>query len=373
MLRLYIMKNSEAVKKLKAYLKKLKKQQITTSILRTIIRIKALIAYYKGSSIKNVATCYDISDRSLKSWIEEFETRGLEGLNDKVRSGRPSKLPKENLEELKKVIEEQNQRIWVARHVYLLIVTTFGVIYSVKYIPELLGKIGLSYHKAIHNLIKKDNEKRKEYIQEKLPEIYRKKIEEGWRIFYQDEVGFQTEGTLGYTWGAKGKKTEIKNYGRHGRMNLVGAFELGTGIFYGILTSFKVNAMRFRRFICHLKREMRTDKIILICDNASFHKAKWLSQWVETQKAWLKLEFLPAYSPDFNPIERLWRWMKTEFTHNKCWRTKEDLKKYLIGILEQMPLHADSLKSLMKKENERFEKICEYYDVQFIEQFNALG
>ena len=57
----------------------------------------------------------------------------------------------------------------------------------------------------------------------------------------------------------------------------MGAFELGTGLFYGVQTSFKVNAMRFRRFICHLKHEMRTDKILLICDNASFHKAKWLT------------------------------------------------------------------------------------------------
>jgi len=203
----------------------------------------------------------------------------------------------------------------------------------------------------------------------KTTEIYRKKINEGWRIFYQDEVGFQTEGTLGYTWGLKGEKTEIKNYGRHGRMNLIGAFELGTGIFYGVLTSFKVNAVRFRRFICHLKREMRTEKILLICDNASFHKAKWLTQWVENNKTWLQLEFLPPYSPDFNPIERLWRWMKTEFLHNRCWRTKNDLKKYLKGIYDKISLYADSMKSLMKKENERFEQLCKYYEVPFIEQF----
>jgi putative transposase len=94
---------------------------------------------------------------------------------------------------------------------------------------------------------------------------------------------------------------------------LIGAFESGTGLFYDVQTTFKVNAMRFRRFIRHLKRQMRTDKILLICDNARFHKAKWLTAWAEAQKEWLYLAFLPAYSPDFNPIERLWRWMKTEY------------------------------------------------------------
>ena len=109
-------------------------------------------------------------------------------------------------------------------------------VYSVKYIPEMLRKLGLSFHKAIHNLVKKDNKKRRKWVTETLPQIYQMKIDEGWRIFYQDEVGFQSEGTLASTWGKRGKKIEINNFGRHGRMNLIGAFELGTGVFHGVLT-----------------------------------------------------------------------------------------------------------------------------------------
>lgn len=159
------------------------------------------------------------------------------------------------------------------------------------YLPEFLRKLGLNFHKAVHTLIERDNEKRKKWIQETILVLYADKIKQGWRIFFQDEVGFQTEGTLAYTWGLKGEKIEIKNYGRHGRVNLIGAFELGTGAFYGVLTQFRVNAMRFRPLLCHLKHEMQTGKIMLICDNASFHKAKWLTEWVSTQKECLRLEF----------------------------------------------------------------------------------
>ena len=83
------------------------------------------------------------------------------------------------------------------------------------------------------------------------------------------------------------------------------ANELGTGLFYGVLTSFKVNAQRFRRFICHLKHEMIPSKSLLICDNASFHKASLMTEWVKKPASWLQLEFLPAYFSSFNPIERL--------------------------------------------------------------------
>ena len=120
------MTNTEAINKLRIHLRKLKKQKLTPSVVRTIMRVKALIAYYKGSSIDVVARCYEIGEKSLKQWIKEFETYGLEGLDDEDRSGRPTKLPKEKLEELKEIIETQNQRIWVARHVYELLVTTFG-------------------------------------------------------------------------------------------------------------------------------------------------------------------------------------------------------------------------------------------------------
>jgi hypothetical protein len=59
----------------------------------------------------------------------------------KARSGRPPKLSEEQLEELKKIIAEDNQRVWVARHVYILIISVFGLIFSVRYIPELLRSI----------------------------------------------------------------------------------------------------------------------------------------------------------------------------------------------------------------------------------------
>ena len=236
------------------------------------------------------------------------------------------------------------QRVWVARHIAVLIQTLFGVAYSVGYLPEFLRSLGLSFRKAVAFLIKRNSEKRRQWLQEKLPAIFRQKLEEGWRIFYQDEVGFQTEGILAATWGVRGQTIEVANYGRHGRMNMMGALELGTGQFHGVLTSHRVDAMRFRRFICSLKRRLRTGKIVLICDNARFHKAKWLTAWTETQKEWLHLAFLPAYSHDFNPIERLWRWMKIEYTHNRCWASKMQLKKHLQDVLQKIPAQAESKK-----------------------------
>ena len=69
-----------------------------------------------------------------------------------------------------------------------------------------MKKINYSFHKAIHYIVRKNEGKRAKWLKDKLPEIYREHIEAGYRIFYQDEVGFQTEGTLSYSWAPKGEK-----------------------------------------------------------------------------------------------------------------------------------------------------------------------
>ena len=80
------------------------------------------------------------------------------------------------------------------------------------------------------------------------------------------------------------------------------------------------------------------------------------------QQAWLRVAFLPAYSPDFNPIERLWRWMKGEFIHNQCWASKAGLKHTVQEMLATMAQMPGALMSLMRQEIERLEEIASYYE-----------
>jgi transposase len=119
------------------------------------------------------------------------------------------------------------------------------------------------------------------------------------------------------------------------------------------------------RFLWHLKHEMPTAKLILICDNARFHKAKWLTEWLAEQTPWLHLEFLPAYSPDFNPIERLWHWLKTEYTHNRCWVSKVDLKQTLQQMLRELPSRVNDLKEVIEAEIDRLKQAFDYYATLF--------
>jgi len=139
------MRNAENVNKLKAYLKKLKKQKLNDSVVRTMMRVKALIAYYKGQSTWAVAECFDIHEKTCLTWIKHFEVQGCDSLPDLDRSCRPVKLPEDKQQELKQIIEDQNQRIWATQNVYVLLVSMFDVVYSIKYLPEFRRQIGLKF------------------------------------------------------------------------------------------------------------------------------------------------------------------------------------------------------------------------------------
>lgn len=349
------------IKELRTEIKKYKQAEKVTMV----IRLKAVLAYLSGRPPDKISLYFDVSKKTVKRWIASYEKDGVSGLTDSARSGRPPKLNAEQLLQLKTLIEKDKERVWVARYVYQFIMTLFAVAYSVKYLPTLLKKIGLSFHKAMHYLVKKNEQKRAEWIKERLPKIYAEHIQEGWRVFFQDEVGFQTEGTLAYSWGPKGVAIEIKNKGRHGRVNLMGVYEVGSGEFFYRMTFFKINALRFKRFLCCLKRAFKTDKIIIIADNASFHKAKWFTQWWKSLN-WLRIEFLPAYSPDFNPIERLWKWIKQKYTHNKCWASKKELRIHLEKKLKEMAKDKKEYIGTMRKELLRLKAAFSHYEKEFM-------
>jgi len=350
----------QKIKELRQLLKSHKKDKNVEMVLR----LKVIIAYLADRPISKIAGYFDVSAKTTQRWISAYKSEGVDGLVVQARSGRPPKLNEEQLKEVYDNIKADQERVWSARHVFEWIVTMFSVFYSVKYLPELLRHIGLSFHKAIHYLVKRNEEKRAKWIKDKLPEIYAEYIKNGWRIFFQDEVGFQTEGTLAHSWGPIGQAIIVNNKGRHGRVNLMGVYEVGSGEFFYKFTNFRVNALRFKRFLCALKRKYRTDKIILIADNASFHKAKWFTAWWEATN-WLKIEFLPAYSPDFNPIERLWKWIKKEYTHNKCWSSKAELRKYLEEKLIEMTSDVYQYIGTMNQELLRLKAACEHHKVSF--------
>jgi len=106
---------------------------------------------------------------------------------------------------------------------------------------------------------------------------------------------------------------------------LFGAVNLRDG---KLVTHFekKFNAMTFRDFlIILLRHRRRTRRIVILLDNAKYHHAVLVRPFLKNHRDRLALQFLPAYSPELNPIERVWKLTRKLCTHNTYFEKLETL------------------------------------------------
>ena len=86
------------------------------------------------------------------------------------------------------------------------------------------------------------------------------------------------------------------------------------------------NGETFEIFLTHLLRHrLRQKKMVIILDNSRYHHARSLKSWLRDQGRFLRLDFLPAYSPQLNPIERVWKLTRKLCVHNRYFQTLQDL------------------------------------------------
>lgn len=141
---------------------------------------------------------------------------------------------------------------------------------------------------------------------------------------FEDEASFWLDGTLHQTWSRVGVQPRVDTYGQRKTAHVFGAVSLDEAAFaYEFADVF--NGETFFQFLLRLVRRFSPRKIFLIIDNAPCH-------WLNTEgKAWLarsrrKLELfrLPAYSPEFNPMEPVWKATRKTTTHNRFYATTKD-------------------------------------------------
>lgn len=109
----------------------------------------------------------------------------------------------------------------------------------------------------------------------------------------------------------------------------------------------RFNTESFHAFLVGLVRLHRTGrKIVLVLDNARWHHARKLRAWLHEQRRLLTLLFLPPYSPDLNPIERVWKLTRRLCTHNHYFPDLTDLQNVLFERLAAWTHPNDTLRRL---------------------------
>ncbi len=104
---------------------------------------------------------------------------------------------------------------------------------------------------------------------------------------------------------------------------IFGALNIRTSRFYWKQAE-RGTSKQFIQFLHQLHQSIPHKKLMIILDNGSIHRSKKVQAFVKKQ-SWLKLFFLPPYSPEYNPIERFWQWLKLKIYGCKSFTKMEEL------------------------------------------------
>lgn len=299
--------------------------------LSEVKRILALLALGNGQFVDDVAEILKISLETIRQVVSKYLLDGIKAVLSKHSPGRPSKLTKIQRKELAKWIEAGPEKMgfagacWRTPMIQWLIKEKFGKFYNVRYLSELLKNIGFSYQKAAFVASKRDEEKRAEWLKTTWPEILKLSKRGSSYILFGDEASFPQWGTLTYTWAPRGKQPIVETSGIRKGYKVFGLIDYFTGRFFSKGHEGKLNSESYIAFLTEVLSKTRK-QIILVQDGAPYHRGAKLRKFFEDNAARISVFQLPSYSPDYNPIEKLWKKIKEFGTHLKYFPTFENLK-----------------------------------------------
>ena len=184
-----------------------------------------------------------------------------------------------------------------------------------------LHRNGFSYKKPKGHPYKANREEQEGFI--KAYNELKNSLEPDDAVYFADSVHPTQATKLSYGWIKKGVSKKLETTASRTRLNIIGAVKLDD-IKNTVSAEYKtINA---ESIICylHLIRKQHGIKgtINLILDQAPYHRAEKVVK--EAKKLNIKLKYLPAYSPNLNPIERLWKVMNECVRNNRFFKSSKD-------------------------------------------------
>jgi transposase len=279
---------------------------------RLDMRLSTLLWRDDGMTEFEIAHLLGVCERTVRNWLRLYRQKGLDALCTLHYKGDPGELTSSQAEQLK--AEIQTGRFRCARQVREWIQATFGIACSLSSTKRLLEHLGCSFHKTTGFLFKAHRDKQEEFVQKY--EADRPSEGEATRRHFVDACHPVWGLDLVYScWLLHGQRLLVGIGGGRKGLNILGAYSPQGEEYLDLrVPKGTISAAQVIELLTKMRqRHPETTKFILYLDNARYQHARAVREWVEAEKAHgveFVLDFLPAYSPNLNLIDRLWKFLR---------------------------------------------------------------
>jgi transposase len=299
-----------------------------------------------------VAETFLVSRQTVYNWLNAFILHGLNSLPYRRSPGRKPRLTKTQKKQLIELVKAGPlaagfpTACWTSLLIQQLIQQEFGVLYNRHYVCELLHNLGFSFQRAKFVSDRQDEEVRRAWLEDVWPQILRLAQAKNAPILFGDEVSFAHCGSLGYTWAPVGQQPLVKTTGQRTGYKVFGLIDFFSGRFFYQGTQGRLNSEHYQDFLLQVLNAT-SSHLILIQDGATYHTSKSTRAFFDAHQDRLTVFQLPSYSPDYNPIEFLWKNMKRRASHNRYFPKFADLISSVEEALAYFVGQPGEIKNLM--------------------------
>src|SRR6266699_2407423 len=294
-------------------------------------RANALLLLDDGMSCAAIAKVLYLDDDTIRYWYELFGEKGLNWLADFGYKGRACELPAAQQDALKDWVAQTLPRTtttvgeWIEK--------SYGVSYTRSALIKLLARMDVEYRKPEVIPRKLDPARQQAFID--AYDDLLNNLGDDEAVLFADAVHPTHEVRPAGCWAPKDTHVALEQTSGRQRLNIHGAIDLETGATRMVEVT-TVDALSTIALLLAIAFLYPTKRLIhVFLDNAKYHHARLVADWLARPGCRIKLHFIPSYCPHLDPIERLWGLMHRNVTHNKCYATCAQFADATLSFLRE--------------------------------------
>jgi transposase len=300
-------------------------------------RCHILLLLADGYTWEQVGAALYCSSRTIDRWVKRFHEEGLEA----VAGHQPGRRFRFDLGGLAVVIDWVTTKLprdfgflrsrWSCGALALPLWSRHGIDVSPETLRRWLHRGDLVYRRPRPTVGPRDEQReaKLERLRQLLAELPADET-----VVWEDEADINTDPEIGRMGMRRGQRAKIPTPGTNDKRYVAGSIHWRTGIVFATEGPKRDEKL----FLAHLEdlrhRLRRYRKIHVICDCAKFHHSDAVREYLAKYRDRIELEMLPAYSPDANPMERIWWLLREHVTRNHRCHDLGELMGMVMAYLE---------------------------------------
>ncbi len=311
-----------------------------------------------GKTPTEISQTFGMSRSTIYQWIK------ASSLERKTGSGKQPILTLDEINRLLAYIQNPatnygfENDLWTGPRITKLIKDKLKKKLHRTTVYRMLTEENQTFKKPEYRWSEADKNKQSLWIKTTIPAIKRFVTKNKALLFFLDESTIQLTPTKGKTWGPKGKTSIVERSGKRGRVCAISAISPKSSLIFSLQqTTFKTQGVI--DFLKQIMRNHKNRKIAIVLDNASPHTSKAMKEFLSINKN-IKLFFLPSYSPQWNPDEKVWNHLKSHEILSHCETSVDGLEQLTRRKLKSMQMRPKLLRGIfMRREISKFFTLSE--------------